>query len=100
MKRLSFAEMMWSLKATAEREVKLALRHNKITKPLFCTKCGGYLRLEGHHQDYSKPLELEWLCTPCHAKADIARREREAEVFKDMIEKDTQDALRQYREKW
>lgn len=33
--------------------------------------------MEAHHHDYSKPLDVIWLCTPCHSKADEARREHE-----------------------
>ena len=28
-------------------------------------KCGSY-DVEKHHPDYSKPLEVIWLCRPCH----------------------------------
>jgi hypothetical protein len=34
-------------------------------------------RLEKHHDDYSRPLDVRWLCKRCHVKADNARRERE-----------------------
>lgn len=32
-----------------------------------CQKCGA-VDVEMHHPDYSKALEVEWLCKPCHAK--------------------------------
>jgi hypothetical protein len=30
-------------------------------------KCGE-LNSQMHHEDYTKPLEIEWLCRPCHLR--------------------------------
>lgn len=32
-----------------------------------CALCGA-TRTEAHHPDYSKPLEVVWVCRPCHFK--------------------------------
>jgi hypothetical protein len=34
---------------------------------LHCQICGKSGELEGHHADYSKPLEIIWVCKNCHS---------------------------------
>lgn len=36
-----------------------------------CEVCGSELRVNGHHEDYHKPLEVRWLC-PMHHAAEHA----------------------------
>lgn len=40
----------------------------KIIKPLVCDGCGKVKKLEAHHEDYSKPLDVSWLCKKCHSE--------------------------------
>lgn len=47
-----------------------------------CVKCGAS-PAQAHHHDYDKPLDVEWLCRPCHAEAhrsEAAKARREAKV--------------------
>ena len=38
-------------------------------RPLYhCAECGPVAKVEMHHPDYSKPLEVVWLCSPCHKR--------------------------------
>jgi hypothetical protein len=32
-----------------------------------CEDCGGP-KAQMHHEDYDKPLEVRWMCRPCHLK--------------------------------
>ena len=42
-----------------------------------CEVCGE-LKVEAHHDDYTKPLDVRWLCKRHHADADRERRKRES----------------------
>lgn len=48
-----------------------------LIRPDFCEECGVGGLIEAHHDDYSKPLAVRWLCRVCHASADIDRRRQE-----------------------
>lgn len=46
------------------RQLRSALEAGTIVKKP-CQVCGN-LKVEGHHEDYSKPLEVDWLCRKHH----------------------------------
>jgi len=45
-----------------------ALRSGKITKADACFFCHKDCALQAHHSDYSRPLDVFWLCASCHGK--------------------------------
>lgn len=44
-----------------------ALKNGKLTRDPFCELCGAPSE-HAHHDDYSKPLDVRWLCVPCHKR--------------------------------
>lgn len=52
-------------KVRARRKLGKAVKAGKIQRqPCPC----GNPKSHGHHEDYSKPLEVTWLCASCHGK--------------------------------
>ncbi len=39
---------------------------NGLIKKQPCSMCGSAIRVQAHHDDYSKPLEVRWLCIYHH----------------------------------
>jgi hypothetical protein len=58
-------------KARARGFLTQMVYQGRIQKPERCEDCGKLTekhKLHGHHEDYSKPLDVDWLCDPCHRR--------------------------------
>jgi hypothetical protein len=63
------AKRRHTLQRRARRALYEAIRKGLVVKPSTCARCGAEpppRELHGHHSDYSKPLDVEWLCHYCH----------------------------------
>ena len=60
-----------------------AVRSKRVLKPTLCEACGLPERLDGHHYDYTKPLEVVWLCKPCHGQVHRYENERARQRAKE-----------------
>lgn len=63
-------------KGLARRFFTAAVRQGFLKKEP-CSECGSE-KAEGHHEDYSKPYDVIWLCRRCHMK-----RHRESDEVND-----------------
>jgi len=57
----------------AQNLAEVALHKGVLQRPDKCQSCGasghcknGATIVHGHHDDYSKPLDVRWLCKKCH----------------------------------
>lgn len=60
-------------KRKAHNEVKNALRSGKIHRHPCCI-CGN--KAQAHHEDYSKPLDIIWLCHKHHGERHVQINEK------------------------
>lgn len=59
-------------KSRAHRIVRVAVKNGKLKKQP-CVECGKE-KAEAHHEDYSKPLKVIWLCRQCHVDLHAAEK--------------------------
>lgn len=68
-------------KYNARLTLRKAVKRGLIIKPVKCSidnlDCKG--RIEAHHEDYNKPLEVKWVCKRHHMDTHIKKN---LEVFK------------------
>lgn len=65
------SEARYPEKHRARRTLHEAVKRGRVVKPDSCEDCGQQFEkrlLHGHHEDYSKPLDVNWLCYRCHGK--------------------------------
>lgn len=53
-------------KVQARNKVHYHVKVGNMSKPEICSVCKCSGKIEAHHQDYSKPLDVIWLCNQCH----------------------------------
>lgn len=64
-----------SLRDACRSAVNMALKSGRLVRPDHCSVCNAPDRkangaprssIHGHHDDYTKPLDVRWLCARCH----------------------------------
>ena len=51
-----------------------ALKSGKIVRGTICQSCGESRgTMKAHHEDCSRPLDITWLCGPCHKRLHLTR---------------------------
>ena len=67
----------FNYKHAARNTVNRAIRRGYLVRPGSCAACGDGGPIEAHHwRGYDKEfhLDVQWLCVPCHKKADAEQK--------------------------
>ena len=54
------------MKYAAHVIIRNYVKNKRIIPALNCEECNSTQKIHGHHDDYTKPLEVRWLCEKCH----------------------------------
>lgn len=73
-RRIYYREHLKTYEKRPERKLRKSIRAKvlcqielgKMIRPTECSKCGSNIKIQQHHKDYSKPLDVIWLCNICH----------------------------------
>ena len=79
-RRRAFDPLKYAANATVTNALRLG---DLVRQP--CAKCGD-ADSEAHHEDYSKPLDVTWLCRPCHNRAHGRQGRRKADSRQKSLE--------------
>jgi hypothetical protein len=73
----------------ARRVITQLINSKKLIPPLKCTLCNirrnKKRKIVAHHPDYSKPLEIIWICQKCHINIHNKKKENRLKKKKDMV---------------
>lgn len=59
----------------AHNAIRTAVKNGTLVRPSTCSSCGKADRkITADHHDYTKPLEVTWLCYVCHRRVTEERR--------------------------
>lgn len=67
-KVMAYIETVPHKQKKAGQMIRSRLLYNTVDRPDTCSSCGNDCKPDAHHADYDKPLDVTWLCRPCHMK--------------------------------
>ena len=65
LQRVRKYEKKYPDRSKAKTAINNAIKSGKIEKGI-CAICDSNKYIQGHHDDYSKPMQVDWLCRKCH----------------------------------
>lgn len=78
---------------TKRKKVYHAIKAKKIIKQYECNICGRHRFTYAHHNDYNKPLDVEFLCGRCHRGTHGLQHLSNANTYPDKMESDLETSI-------
>lgn len=79
----------------AQNMVETAVQQGVMQRKSACEECGasgifkdGRSKIQAHHDDYNKPLDVRWLCQKCHHKWHKTHTPKRKEVQQELAKVD------------
>lgn len=68
--KVEISARKWKLnnpdKFRAKNLIRESVKAGRIIRPLNCSECGTTCKTQAHHDDYTKPYGVRFLCHKCH----------------------------------
>ena len=77
--RMKLHRQINAAKYIARYTISNAVKLGKVTRPNTCSACNKPCNVHAHHDNYSKPLDVRWLCRKCHGRIHRKRQSYEQE---------------------
>ena len=64
-----------------------AIKRGRVKRSAICESCSTEVLTQGHHDDYSKPYTVIWLCQKCHTARHLGQERNynvQANMQKDL----------------
>lgn len=79
----------------AQNALEKAVEKGLVVRKTHCESCGdtgqfedGRTKIQAHHDDYNKPLDVRWLCQKCHHEWHKHNAAKEREVLVEVADVD------------
>lgn len=80
----------------AAQNITKRARELGVLVPEPCWHCGANERIEAHHRNYYRPLDVTWLCKPCHGKEHSRLYRAKIIILGSQTELNLQGSLRRH----
>ena len=60
------------LACAARAKLWNAIWYQGFMRSDICEACGATRNIDAHHDDYTKPFDVRWLCKSCHKRHHLA----------------------------